>query len=145
MASVIAEADFVPDRILCSPATRTRQTLAPLLPILPDPHRVSIVDELYGGESGDYQEIIAEHGGSAQRLLVIGHNPDIHVTALRLIKAAEDDKRAMQLAAKFPTGGLAVIDFDVPDWSQIRPKIGRLSAFVRPRDLETDTTGGRDI
>ena len=145
MASVLTEPDFLPDLVLCSPARRTRETLQPLLPGLPDPSCVSVVDALYGAESGDYRQIIADHGGSADRLLVIGHNPEIHATALRLVNAAEDDKKALLLAAKFPTGALAVIDFDLRDWSQIGPKTGHLAAFIRPRDLEEEAVSKHDI
>jgi phosphohistidine phosphatase len=139
IASVLAAAEFLPDLVLCSPALRTRETLAPLLPLLADPDRVSIVDALYGAESGDYRKVIAGLGGSAGHLLVIGHNPAIHGTALNLIGPSAHDKSAYQLAAKFPTGALAVIDFDTSNWGKIRSKSGRLATFIRPRDLEEST------
>lgn len=137
MAAVIAgRAEFFPDRILCSPARRTRETMAPLLADLGNSKQVvSIADELYEPVSGDYRQAIASFGGIARHLLVIGHNPAIHVTALTLIGSA-DEASARQLAAKFPTAALAVIDFDARDWGQIRPKSGRLAAFIRPRDIE---------
>ena len=137
MAAVIAGAEFTPDRILCSPARRTRETLAPLLPHLGDPNVASIVDDLYEPAAGDYRQFISAHGGSAQRLLVIGHNPAIQLTALSLV-ASGDETLSNQLSAKFPTGALAVIDFDQVDWSRITPKSGHLSAFIRPRDVEKD-------
>lgn len=144
MATVIAgDVKLLPDRILCSPARRTRETLAPLLTHLGNSSQVSVADELYGPATADYRETIATRGGSARHLLVIGHNPAIHVTALTLIGSAER-KAALQLAAKFPTGTLAVIDFDVGDWSQIQPKSGRLVAFIRPRDLKNNDTATDD-
>lgn len=135
MASLIIKPDFLPDRILCSPARRTRETLAPLLPHLADAGVVEIVDELYEPPAGDYRKAITTHGGSAERLLVIGHNPAIQVTAVKLVGSG-DRKLRDQLAAKFPTGALAVIDFDITDWTQIGSKMGRLATFIRPRDLE---------
>lgn len=137
MATVIAGAEFAPDRILCSPARRTRETLAPLLTQLADPDVVAIVDDLYEPAAGDYRKLISTHGGSAQRLLVIGHNPAIQTTALNLVGSG-DEILSNQLSAKFPTGALAVIDFDQVEWSRITPKSGRLNAFIRPRDLEED-------
>jgi phosphohistidine phosphatase len=144
MATVIAgSAELVPDRILCSPSRRTRETLAPLLANLGNSRLVSIVEELYEPSAGDYRELIATYGGAVRNLLVIGHNPAIHVTALTLIGSA-DKKTALQLAAKDPTGALAAIDFDTGDWSQIRPKSGHLAEFIRPRDLEKDDAGADD-
>ena len=39
------------------------------------------------------------------------------------------------LAAKFPTAGLAVLDFDVADWSEMGPGIGQLRLFMTPKRL----------
>jgi len=144
MAAVIASrADLVPDRILCSPVRRTRETLAPLLARLGNSRQVSVADELYEPAAGDYRNIIASYGGSSRHLLVIGHNPAIQATALALI-APENNGPAHRLAAKFPTAALAVIDFDTADWSEIRPKTGRLVEFIRPRDLDEEDVAADD-
>lgn len=135
MASVIASPELMPDRVICSPARRTRETLAPLLPELADPNGVTIADDLYEPAAGHYCGVIATYGGSARRLLVIGHNPAIQATAMGLI-ASGNDGNVYQLAAKFPTGALAVIDFDIGEWADMTAKSGRLAAFVRPRDIE---------
>jgi len=135
MASVLADPEFLPDHVFCSPARRTRETLAPLLDRLEDSSAAEIVDELYEPPSGHYLDTIAARGGSARRLLVIGHNPAIQATAIGLI-GSSDDAIAQELAAKYPTGALAVIDFELSEWRFIRPKSGRLAAFMRPRDLE---------
>jgi phosphohistidine phosphatase len=145
MAGVIAaRGDLLPDRVLCSPARRTRETLTPLLAHLGDSVQVSIAEELYEPAAGDYRDVIVAHGNAARHLLLIGHNPAIHATALSLISSANDEA-ALQLAAKFPTAALAVIEFDARDWSRIQPKSGHLAAFLRPRDLErSDSTGAAD-
>jgi phosphohistidine phosphatase len=139
MASRIAEPDLLPDRILCSPARRTRETLAALLPRLAGGIDIAIADDLYDSEEAEYREIICAHRGAADRLLVIGHNPDIQATAVALVGSA-DKRIAAELAAKFPTAALAVIDFDAETWAGLRAGSGRLVAFIRPRDLD----GGDD-
>ena len=122
-----------PDLILCSPAKRTRETLAEILPALPGKPRVVYADALYGAP-GDYAEIIADNADDAERLLVVGHNPTIQVTAL-LFAGSGGGKLRGALAAKFPTAALAVIGFQAEDWSEIRPGAGKLTQFVRPRDV----------
>lgn len=143
MASVIAGADLLPDRILCSPARRTRETLAALLAVIGDSCQVSINDDLYEPSESDYRGVIASNGRDARTLLVIGHNPAIHATALTLI-GTSDDTAARQVAAKFPTAALAVIDFDAHAWDQVMQKSGRLTAFIRPRDIDEDGTMSGD-
>jgi phosphohistidine phosphatase len=135
MAVEIAGLNLLPDRILCSPARRTRETLAPFLPILADKTPVAILDELYESGPVQYRAAIATHAGDANTLLVIGHNPAIQATAIALIGTA-DKSAAAQLAAKFPTAALAVIAFDQAGWRDLKAKSGRLELFLRPRDLD---------
>ena len=40
-----------------------------------------------------------------------------------------------QLAAKFPTGSLAVIETDVERWADLEPGCGRITAFTRAKGL----------
>lgn len=143
MAKAVAAGGLTPDRVLCSPARRTRETLAALLPELGDEGRIAIVDALYQPPGGDYLEIIREHGAGAGTLMVIGHNPAIQATAVRLIGGGEPGL-AQEISAKYPTAGLAVIRFDVADWAAVAPRGGHIAAFITPRDLEDGGDGNRD-
>src|SRR3954447_2326660 len=63
IAEAIEERSFRPERILCSPALRTRETLAALVSDLGDEDiDIEITQALYEPHSGDYREVIAEHG-----------------------------------------------------------------------------------
>ena len=70
----------------------------------------------------------------ARTLLLIGHNPGLGALAASLCGAGS--KKALEtMRTKFPTAGLAVIDFDLEHWSDVADGAGRLEAFVRPKDL----------
>ena len=71
-------------------------------------------------------------------LLVVGHNPGLRDLAELLIASGDVDAR-QRLLEKFPTAGLAVIDFPVDDWGKLHPKSGRLDRFVAPRRLDMAT------
>ncbi len=85
---------------------------------------------------------ITEHAGDVADLMVIGHNPSIHMLALSLAKGGDDSLRA-QLRAKYPTAALSVIDLAGDSWSAIRPGGGMLVAFVTPASLGLG--GGDDL
>ncbi len=140
MAKAIDAEGLTPDRIICSPARRTRETLAALLPYLPGEGRVTIEPKLYESTAGDYLAAIGRSGGDARTLMVIGHNPTIHDTARWLVSDGEPGLAA-DLAAKYPTGALAVIDFEQVSWSQLQPGSGHLAAFTKPRDLDPADDG----
>lgn len=133
IGKAIAES-YEPDLVLCSPARRTRQTMEDVLARLPDDPMEIIAEALYGGNETAYLETVAKHGGTARRLLVVGHNPTIHLLAVALAKSP-----GARLKAKFPTCAVAVIALDADDWTGIRPGGGKLEAFLRPKDL-----GARD-
>lgn len=135
MAETMIARDLVPDRILCSPARRTRETLALLQARIHCDCSIEFLDELYAGPDLDYRRIIAGKGGDSERLMVIGHNPRIHVTAVELIGGGRRGDQE-HLEAKYPTGALAVIEFDASSWHAITEDSGRLTAFVRPHDLD---------
>ncbi len=137
MAEAIEKEGLLPDRILCSPARRTRETLAALVPHLGGEARIALTEELYAPASGDYLPTIASQGDDAGTLLIIGHNPAIQATAIRLIGGG-DTTLQISVAAKFPTGALAIITFDHGPWSEIAPYSGTLAAFITPRERDHD-------
>jgi phosphohistidine phosphatase len=59
----------------------------------------------------------------------------MHELALAL--TGDGDAAARQeLARNLPTSGLAVLDFDIEDWSEVSFGRGRLMTFVTPRLLK---------
>ena len=140
MAKTIDAEGLTPDKVLCSPARRTRETLAALLPYLGGEGRVTIEPKLYDSTPGDYLAAIGRAGGEARSLMLIGHNPTIQATARWLVDEGEPGLVA-DLTTKYPTGALAVIDLGQAGWEQLQPGSGHLAAFIRPRDLDPADAG----
>jgi phosphohistidine phosphatase len=69
-------------------------------------------------------------------VLVIGHNPGFEELAKLLIGEGDMDG-ILRLGQKYPTAGLAVIDFELESWRDIDKKSGRLERFVTPKSLGT--------
>ncbi len=82
----------------------------------------------------DYLPLLRQEGGTALSLLLVGHNPATHETAVRLA-ADLDTPAGKELSARFPTAALAIFDFD-GDWADIRPASMRLAAFITPHGGE---------
>lgn len=131
----MAREQLFPDRILCSSAQRTRETLAGLLGFLRTPGDVSITERLYHDAEDSYLPLIRSMAGSARTLLVIGHNPAIQDTALEIVGHGDRVLRAA-VHEKYPTAALSVITVEMDDWLMVTPGSGTLEQFVRPRDLE---------
>jgi phosphohistidine phosphatase len=139
MGRFLKEEVYIPQLVLCSTAARTRQTLELLLPELGAKPMVQFLDELYLAESEDIAAIAKRAKDSVHTLMIVGHNPGIEESA-RELAGVPAERRARKhyetMAAKFPTGSLAVIDFEIERWSDIRQGLGELELFVRAKDLK---------
>ncbi|MGE0154102.1 MAG: histidine phosphatase family protein [Reyranellaceae bacterium] len=130
----MAGAALAPDLVLCSAATRTRETLELAALFWKNRPTIVIEPELYlAGERimlAQARRIEPRHGIA----LIIGHNPGTQALALQLAVGAPSHELD-RLATKYPTGGLAVFDFEVEDWARIGPDTARLRSFVTPRSI----------
>lgn len=137
MAAHMSGQDLVPRRALVSTAIRTRETWKLMTPLFPRKLETMFEARLYESSPHAILSVIKETPVSVPSLLVLGHNPGLQTLALALIGSGDNQARE-NLAGKFPTAALAVIDFIAGPWSSLRPGTGRLERFVTPRDLSGD-------
>jgi phosphohistidine phosphatase len=124
--------EIEPALVLCSSATRARQTLDGVAPGLANSPDVRIESELYEASAAGLLSLLQRIGDSVPSVMLIGHNPSMERLALDL---ANGGPELADLADKFPTGALATLEFDGA-WSSLEPDLARLVGFVKPRDLE---------
>jgi phosphohistidine phosphatase len=121
------------DAVLCSTATRARETLARTGIDAP----VRYVERLYGATPGC---VIDEINGAdstlateIDTLLVIGHEPAMSQVALGLAGAEGTNTAAVErISTKFPTSSIAMLRTDQP-WDQLALDGAALIAFGVPR------------
>lgn len=111
---------LVPDRVLCSPAARTRETLDLLAVDAPADHEPVI----YANDPDELLGLVAEAPEDAGTLLLVGHNPSVHQFVHDLTGESP---------ATFPTCALAVIDLPGA-WSEVRRGLGTLRTVHTPKD-----------
>ncbi len=116
------------DTVLCSSATRTRQTLAHTGIGAP----TQFVDRLYDATAGIAIDVINKLGGDARTLLVVGHEPVMSSLALGLAGPNSSDAAARQIEVKYPTSAIAVLGTDQP-WSRLELHGATLTTFHVPR------------
>ncbi|OBI20169.1 hypothetical protein A5712_18435 [Mycobacterium sp. E2327] len=117
------------DAVLCSTATRARQTLDRTG--IEAPVRYS--ERLYGATPGTMIAEINETADDVGTLLVVGHEPTMSGLAITL--AADDDTDVAvleRISTKFPTSAIAVLA--VPGaWKGLEPGGAALTGFEVPR------------
>lgn len=131
---LLADRDWQPELVLCSSATRTRQTWQRALAGGATADAVEIEPRIYGASVVDLLGVLQAVDPAVSRLMLIGHGPGIPDLAGRLGRRPEPADAWQRMDAKFPTAGLAVFDFDVP-WAEVGLTGGQgdLIAFEVPR------------
>lgn len=122
---LLAARGFLPDAVLCSTSTRTRQTWEMARPSLPGAPPPRFLEALFDA-AGHYLDILHAEGGPARLLALVGHNPTIQATAALV---AGDQTSAP--GRSFPTAAAAVFEFD-GEWAALQPGAARLVDFVKP-------------
>ena len=125
VADMAADRGFVPSRVLCSTATRCRQTVEPFLRAADENLDVRFMDTLYTGNVETYRAAVAGNG-DAGALMIVGHNPAIHELFFSILDAETAERAAPH---GYQPGTLAAIDFDAVPTIGV-PQEGRLVALL---------------
>ena len=134
MGAYLAREMLFPDLVLVSPSARTRETWALVAAALPEATSVRFEERIYEASHDRLLEIVEEVEAPARGVLMVGHNPGMADLA-RMLAGHGDRYAFARMREKFPTCGLAVIDFPVDDWVATAPGTGRLERFVTPDTL----------
>ena len=131
IAKHLARQGISPELVLCSPSTRTRQTLKRLAPGLRQNADVRIEPELYASSAAELLEVLHEVPDEVESVMLIGHNPGIQDLALSLAGAGSEIPR---FRSKFPTAGLATLELN-GTWRELAPESAELVSLVTPKEL----------
>jgi phosphohistidine phosphatase len=133
MGRYLAEEGLLPDLVVVSAARRTRETWELVEPHV-DATEIRFDARIYEAPASRLLAVVRASPSSARSVLMIGHNPGFEDFA-KLLVGHGDRYAFARLTQKYPTAGLAVIDFDRENWSEIAPRSGRLDRFVTPKSL----------
>ena len=124
MGEVLRDLELVPDIVISSTAKRARST-AELARITGGwPCRLVLEDTLYGASFMEVLEVAASHGGDAERVMLVGHEPTWSLTVHHLTGA--------RVAMK--TATCADIELNAMRWRDVDTATsGALVALLQPR------------
>jgi phosphohistidine phosphatase len=134
MGKAMTKHGIDPELVLCSSARRTRDTLALVLPQLKVEPKVVYEDALYHAKPETMLEMVRAIGPGTTRVMLVSHNPEIQAFALDLVGSGPRSLRD-RLRQKYPTAGLAVINFASGPWSGVTVNSGTLNLFLSPKDV----------
>jgi phosphohistidine phosphatase len=130
-AQALADNGILPDLVLVSPATRTRETWESAKSFFRDTE-TRFERDLYLATPDVILSLLQALESGPKTVMIVGHNPALHDFALECYGFG-DRYAFARLRDEFPTAGCAVFDFDVVSWPELAAHKGRLDRFLIPQ------------
>lgn len=119
------ENNLVPDLVLSSTARRAHDTAQAVAEASGFDGQVDLYQDLYMSDAASYLDILRCLPDEANRVLVVGHNPDVEALLVLLTEVTEH----------MATAALAVIDLPISSWQELNEATdGRLQNLWTPRE-----------
>jgi phosphohistidine phosphatase len=127
MGELVRSEALVPELVICSTATRARETYNLFARGAGYEGPIEFLDELYLAPAVSYVEAARRLGKSASKVMVIGHNPGLEALVDVLTGCAEP----------LSTAALAVCELPVEAWADLDGKVqGSLKALLSPKEID---------
>lgn len=124
------------DVVLCSTATRTRQTWQRATEGGARCDDVRFLDDLYGADPDEVTRLLRGLSPDVSTAVVVGHEPTLSEFILDVAAPSAETRR---ISWKFPTCAVAVLHLD-GDWAGLDSGTAEVTRFEVPRGGE-DVTG----
>ena len=126
------------DNVVSSPAVRCTETLDAFWDGYGRILHPNWDRRIYLASGATLLDVVHDLPDDDAAVMMCGHNPGLEDLALMLIPDIRGDELRDELEAKFPTASIAELQFDVEKWADIKEGGGRITRFIRPRDLDAD-------
>lgn len=122
------------DVVLCSTATRARETLAAsgVLDGMVDADAVEYRPEIYEADYADLLPVVRAVPEQATSVLVVGHFPGLPDLADELAGPGSDPGALRRLGDRFPTSAIALLE-TTGTWAEVGPTTTRLLDLIVER------------
>jgi len=142
LGGLMARKNYKPDAILCSPATRTHETLEAVLESFGDDIPAQYPDDIYNGSAGDLLHILQQQEAEYQNILIVGHVPGVYELTALLAGTGAPSLLA-KLSEGYKPGTLSVLSCPCENWADIQPAEGELIDFQESIDYNAPATPAR--
>jgi len=134
VGALLAPEPCAAEHVLCSSATRARQTLTGLAihagwDVPAGKPTVEYDRHLYVASGQQIIDVIRASNDNVSRLMVVAHCPGLG-DAARLLTGRGDETHYARLLESFPPAALARFEFSTSSWREIGPGGGVLTRFV---------------
>ena len=127
MGQKLMDEELIPEIILCSTATRARETVERLLETCEFSGDLKYIEDLYHADYATYLELLSELDPEIECAMIVGHNPEMD----SFLQYVCDDYDHL------PTATIAWIKFSCENWNDLSEDAeGQLLKLWKPREID---------
>jgi phosphohistidine phosphatase len=137
VAKALAARRILPDVLIHSGAARAKETAELFAEAWQGKIALEQDAALYDASLATLLERTRALADAHKHVALVAHNPGLGELAMALSGSGARSE-LQRLAAKYPTGAVAVLEFSVGRWEEIERNSGMLALYLTPSDLEAD-------
>lgn len=115
------------DIAISSSATRTKQTLENAVS-QNQSKKIEFLDDLYNASADQLLQTVQSQ--DAQNILIVAHNPGIHMFAHQLANKNEASSHLDNLSTAYPPCTLTILECDIESWSELEYQRNKLLDYI---------------
>ena len=122
------------DIVLSSTALRAVETIEIIKPSIIDTE-IMYKKELYTFDDQIMLEFISKISDDLSSVLIVGHNPAIQETVLRLSGTDQNSNLLNRVEHKYPTAAFCTLTSGIEKWTHSGDTMFKLKEFICPKEL----------
>ena len=122
------------DSVFSSTALRAVETIEIIKPSIKDTEIIYKKD-LYTFDDQMMLEFISKITDDISSVLIVGHNPAIQETVLRLSATDHNSNLLNRVEHKYPTGAFCTLTSSIEKWAHAGDMMFKLQEFICPKEL----------
>ena len=122
------------DIVLSSTALRAVETIEIIKPSIKDT-KIIYKKELYTFDDQIMIEFISKINDDISSVLIVGHNPAIQETVLRLARTDQNANLLNKVEHKYPTAAFCTLTSTIEKWAHAGDTMFKIQEFICPKEL----------
>ena len=122
------------DSVFSSTALRAVETIEIIKPAIIDVE-IHYKKDLYTFDDQIMLDFISKINDNISSVLIVGHNPAIQETVLRLAESDQKSNLLTRVEHKYPTAAFCTLTSSIDKWTNSGDTMFKLQEFICPKDL----------
>tara|TARA_B100000963_G_scaffold344756_1_gene347920 strand:- start:188 stop:625 length:438 start_codon:yes stop_codon:yes gene_type:complete len=122
------------DTVFSSTALRAVETIEIIKPSIKNTN-IIYKKELYNFDDQIMLDFVSKMSDDISTVLIVGHNPAIQETVLRLAETDQNSNLLNRVENKYPTAAFCTLTSNIDKWTHAGDTTFKLQEFICPKEL----------